>query len=143
MRFSVLSVLLPGYALCVFNQILPEEKEENMHIKDQIRYHGYPIIEYTVNTIDGYKLGIHRIPGPKGTSLIDGLKMADGKEPVMLMHGISGSSQYFVSSGPGDEDGMGKSIPYQMVDTGKYDVWMMNARGNYFSRDHMWLNPDT
>ena len=30
-----------------------------------------------------------------------------------------------------------------MVDTGKYDVWMMNARGNYFSRDHLWLNPDT
>ena len=38
---------------------------------------------------------------------------------------------------------MGKSVPYQMVDTGKYDVWMMNARGNFFSRDHLWLNPDT
>ena len=33
-----------------------------MHIKDQVKFHGYPIIEYTVTTVDGYKLGLHRIP---------------------------------------------------------------------------------
>ena len=38
---------------------------------------------------------------------------------------------------------MGKAFPYQLADTGKYDVWMMNQRGNFYSRQHLWLNPDT
>jgi len=30
-----------------------------------------------------------------------------------------------------------------MADTGDYDIWMMNSRGNHKSRDHLWLDPDT
>lgn len=37
----------------------------------------------------------------------------------------------------------GKALPYQLVDTGNYDVWLMNARGNYYSRRHQWLDPNT
>ena len=92
MRFSIFSALLLPGALCVFNQIIPEELEQNMHIKDQVRLHGYPLIEYQVTTLDGYKLGLHRIPGSKGTNLMDGLRTGDDKEPVILMHGIMGSS---------------------------------------------------
>ena len=86
------ALLLPGAALCVFNQIIPEELEQNMHMKDQVRLHRYPIIEYSVTTLDGYKLGLHRIPGKKGSNLLDVLRTGDEKEPVMLMHGIMGSS---------------------------------------------------
>ena len=35
------------------------------------------------------------------------------------------------------------SIPYQLADTGKYDVWLTNARGSSFSRKHLWLDPDS
>ena len=91
MRFVFSALLLPS-AFCVFNQIIPEKLEQNMHIKDQIRLHGYPILEYSVTTLDGYKLGLHRIPGSKGTSLLDGLRTVDQKEPVIMMHGIMGSS---------------------------------------------------
>lgn len=30
-----------------------------------------------------------------------------------------------------------------MADTGKYDVWLANARGSYFSRKHLWLDPSS
>jgi hypothetical protein len=63
-----------------------------MDIKDQARLHGYPIIDYPVTTLDGYKLGLHRIPGPKGTSIINGIKTASSKEPVLIMHGIMESA---------------------------------------------------
>ena len=56
-----------------------------------------------------------------------------------------------IVSGPGNEEfrneykntQMGKALPYQLVDTGKYDVWLMNVRGNHYSREHLWYDPDT
>jgi hypothetical protein len=68
------------------------------------------------------------------------------REPVLIMHGIGAASHGLIVAGPGKlvgEEIMGKALPYQLADTGKYDVWMGNSRGNYFSRDHIWLNPDT
>lgn len=38
---------------------------------------------------------------------------------------------------------LGKALPYQLVDTGKYDVWLMNSRGNHYSRRHLWMDPNT
>ena len=54
----------------------------------------------------------------------------------------------FLLAGPGMRDFktgkmVGKAIPYQLADSGHYDVWMLNSRGNYLSRDHIWLDPDT
>lgn len=118
-----------------------------MAMKDQAKLHGYSMLEYKVGTADGNKLGVHRISGAKGTEMTDGLRSAGKKEPVLLTHGVTGSRQTLVSAGTGTEDAdgvvVGKAYPYQLVDTGKYDVWLMNARGNYYSRDHLWLNPDT
>ena len=47
---------------------------------------------YTVTTIDGYKLGLHRIPGSKGMNIVDSLKNANSKVPVIVSHGIIGSA---------------------------------------------------
>lgn len=148
MNSCFVHLLIISCARAIFNQIVPHEHEINMEMNDQVRLHGYPLLTYTVTTADGYKLGVHRIPGPRGEEIIDGLKNAKAqrREPVLLMHGIGAASHGLVVAGPGkvvDGQVMGKAIPYQLADTGKYDVWMMNARGNYFSRDHLWLNPDT
>ena len=58
-----------------------------------------------------------------------------------------GSAMSWLTIGPGFNATDGKihekAIPYQLADTKKYDVWIMNARGNKFGREHMWLDPDT
>jgi pimeloyl-ACP methyl ester carboxylesterase len=54
----------------------------------------------------------------------------------LLHHGIAGSSINFVMQQAG-------SIPYQLADTGLYDVWLTNARGSQYSRAHQWLDPDS
>ena len=91
-----------------------------------------------MTTLDGYILTLHRIPGPKGTTFVNGIKKQ--KPTVLLLHGLFMNAMGWIDSGP---DGNGKAIPYQLVDTEKYDVWLMNARGIIYSREHTWLSPDS
>ena len=61
-------------------------------MNDQVRLHGYSLLCYTVTTIDGYKLGLHRIPGPKNEKMMDSIKVASKKVPVLVAHGFSSTS---------------------------------------------------
>lgn len=96
---------------------------------------GYPILEYEVVTQDGYRLNLHRIPGGRGENFVDAMQDG-GKRNVLIHHGIGASSLQFVYS-------QNDSIPYQLAKTGKYDVWLTNARGSSHSRKHLWLDPDS
>ena len=51
-----------------------------------------------------------------------------------MVHGILQSSFRFVLNGPG------KAIAYQFADTGKYDVYIINLRGNVFSKKHKYMD---
>ena len=106
-----------------------------MDFIDQVRFHGYPMLTYTVLTKDGYKISVNRIPGPTGEEIQDSLVKAKDREVVLTSHGIDGTTQQLIACGPGKEVDagywqhgklMGKAYPYQLADTGKYDVWMMN-----------------
>ncbi|XP_055848158.1 gastric triacylglycerol lipase-like [Episyrphus balteatus] len=88
---------------------------------------GYSFENYTIQTEDGYLLGVERIPCSKSN---------DGKACpiVVLAHGLSGSSVDFVIL-------RNESLGLNLSDLG-FDVWFLNFRGNFNSRKHVKLNPD-
>ncbi|XP_055527065.1 lipase 3-like [Wyeomyia smithii] len=57
------------------------------------------------------------------------------KKPVFLMHGLLGSSGDWVLIGPKH------ALPYLLSDQG-YDVWLGNARGNRYGREHKHMTMD-
>ena len=75
-----------------------EEKFTDIHqdcflsVPDMIRANGFPCDELTVETDDGFLLGVHRLPNPDG-------------EAVLIQHGLLADSSNFVTAGP--EHGLG------------------------------------
>ncbi|XP_065225606.1 gastric triacylglycerol lipase-like [Planococcus citri] len=93
-----------------------------------IKKYGYPSEAHAVKSKDGYILELHRIPYGKAGP-------GDKKRiPIFLHHGLLSSSIDWIINGPN------KSLGYRLADEG-YDVWMANARGNTFSRQHVKYSP--
>lgn len=102
------------------NECYPDAKD--MKLTTNLRYYaqrlGLDLLEYKVQTKDGYVLVLHRLVDPAHTE-----DTRSQMAPIFLQHGLLSSSGAYLSPG-------NKSLAVYFLKQG-YDVWMGNNRSGF------------
>ncbi|XP_055300717.1 lipase 1-like [Sitodiplosis mosellana] len=87
---------------------------------NMFRQKNYQAEKHAVKAKDGYILTMHRIPNPN-------------RPPILLVHGLADSAKGYL------RHRSKSSTALELFELG-YDIWMVNARANIYSRQHIHLN---
>ena len=86
---------------------------------------GYAVEEHTVDTRDGYRLALHRIPS----------NASQTRPPVLLLPALLLPSGGFLSGPPEGSQALALAAE-------GYDVWLPTTRGSSQSRFHSAMTPE-
>ncbi|XP_013116274.2 lipase 3 [Stomoxys calcitrans] len=125
----IISLLIIPLLLIVFR---PEHKPNTLTTLERVERAGYACKTYEIFTKDGYGLSIFRIGNSKAnrSGRSSSTTTPQSKPVVLLMHGITSSSDVWVI------EGLANPLAYDLVDQG-YDVWLGNSRGNAYGLRHL------
>eukprot|EP01022_Parablepharisma_sp_SALTPOND_P018075 TRINITY_DN2937_c0_g1_i1.p1 TRINITY_DN2937_c0_g1~~TRINITY_DN2937_c0_g1_i1.p1 ORF type:complete len:433 (-),score=9.63 TRINITY_DN2937_c0_g1_i1:19-1197(-) len=112
-------------SLCLIAVMIAKDPDCYRNTYEMALARGFYAENHTVTTADGYVLLTFRIS----------LNKTVHGEPVLIAHGVLGCSDNMLDNG---DDSLG----YMLANLG-YDVWLMNNRGNKYSKSHISLNPNT
>ncbi|KAG4984447.1 hypothetical protein JHK87_029196 [Glycine soja] len=90
---------------------------------------GYPCSEYTIQTKDGFLLGLQRVSSSSSLRLRN---HGDRGPPVLLLHGLFMAGDAWFLNTPE------QSLGFILADHG-FDVWVGNVRGTRWSHGHISL----
>lgn len=121
-KILVLPVLL-AYLITLRMKYMEVRPETFYTFKQHVEQYGYPFEEHKVTTEDGYILTIYRIPG-------HGKDPSNLKKPILLSHGLSNSSHCWIVN-------LCTKAPAFILADENIDVWLINHRGSYLSREHL------
>ena len=97
--------------------------DQTLDIGAFLHRYDFGVEQHTVQTNDGYLLALQRVIYKNSTK----------GPPVLLMHGIDGSSFDFMLNWP-------ELSPALLLAKKGYDVWLGNNRGNFYSHGHAWVD---
>ncbi|KAF7491669.1 Lysosomal acid lipase/cholesteryl ester hydrolase [Sarcoptes scabiei] len=115
------------------NETVSADDPDQFRTIDQlIESRGFKVEHHSVETNDGYILLIHRILNPLKND-------STNIKPIILQHGLFGASSDFLINSPflhSNNSKYGDNIAFALMQTGRYDVWLPNSRGNRYSLQH-------